>query len=113
MKLSPIVNFVANRVNDGYLKLDTLFQNDSGMKALEEIRTILVDSDISPFEVIHSGLVKILLNYLTVVSSRDKNLRENQLRVFLNVFLGAPVSLRSTTSTSVYGLFLIYTCSSL
>ena len=47
------------------------------------------DSDVSPFEIIHSGLVEKLLTYITV---SDPQLRDLRLRKFLHVFLGCPVS---------------------
>lgn len=72
-----------------------LLQGDGGKMALTEIRTILVDSDISPFEVIHSGLVSKLLQFLTSTSNQEKFTRDMHLRIFLNVFLNTPVSIIS------------------
>jgi E3 ubiquitin-protein ligase TRIP12 len=61
------------------------------MAALEELRSIVMESDISPFEVNHSGLIRAILQYITqpdiaVVGSRDQ-----RLRTFLRVFAGCPV----------------------
>lgn len=57
-----------------------------------------MDSDISSFEVIHSGLVKKLLLYLTVSeagSSFFGNIeRDDRLRAFLHIFMGTPVSIK-------------------
>lgn len=45
-------------------------QPDRAIPALREIGDIVRESDISPFEVIHSGLVRALLTYLTASSSQ-------------------------------------------
>lgn len=58
-------------------------------EALIELRDILMDSDISPFEVNHSGLIKALLSYLA--NTEGVLDREERLRIFLNVFAGCPV----------------------
>lgn len=58
-------------------------------EALLDLRDILMDSDISPFEVNHSGLIKALLSYLADVDGPFD--REQRLRIFLNVFAGCPV----------------------
>jgi len=44
---------------------------------------------MSPFEIIHSGLVTALMSYLT---GSDVVQRDNRLRKFLRVFLSLPVS---------------------
>ena len=62
---------------------------DADQKALAEIAVIMRDSDVSPFEVIHSGLVAKLVAYLT---HSEITLRDARLRRFLHVFLGCPVS---------------------
>ena len=50
---------------------------------LEQIRRIVADSDVSSFEILHSGLVRALLRYLTDESgAQDRNTR---LRTFLQV----------------------------
>ena len=65
-------------------------QEDSGLDALQEISVIVKESDISPFEVIHSGLVSKLLAYLTTMSGAAP--RDVRIRRFLHVFLNCPVS---------------------
>ena len=55
------------------------------------------DSDVSLFEVIHSGLMGKLIDYLV---TNDMNLRDLRIRRFLHVFLQCPVSI---TYTSVFG----------
>ena len=67
-----------------------LLQEDSGIECLLEIATIVKESDIKPFEVIHSGLIKHLLEYLTITSGTVN--RDVRIRRFLHVFLGCPVS---------------------
>lgn len=57
-------------------------------EALIELRDILMDSDISPFEVNHSGLIKALLSYLA--NTEGVLDRDERLRIFLNVFAGCP-----------------------
>ncbi|KAF7490102.1 E3 ubiquitin-protein ligase TRIP12 [Sarcoptes scabiei] len=58
-------------------------------KGLSLIRSILLDSDLSSFELIHSGLVKALILFL--VSKENSQIkRESNIRTFLNSFLGAP-----------------------
>lgn len=54
-----------------------------------ELRDILMDSDISPFEVNHSGLIKALLSYLATADGVID--RDERLRIFLNVFAGCPL----------------------
>lgn len=66
------------------------FQAEDSLTALEELRDIVITSDISPFEVNHSGLVKSLLDFLTRVDD-SVTCRENRLRRFLHVFAGCPV----------------------
>ncbi|XP_059173399.1 E3 ubiquitin-protein ligase TRIP12-like [Physella acuta] len=63
-------------------------QGDSGLDCLLEIATIMRESDVSPFEVIHSGLISQLLEYLTSTSG-DVN-RDIRIRRFLHVFLNFP-----------------------
>lgn len=53
----------------------------SAKGTLEQIRRIVSDSDVSSFEILHSGLVKCLLRYLTS-SGKD---RDDRLRTFLEV----------------------------
>lgn len=92
------------------------------VQALREISRIVTESDISPFEVIHSGLVRCLLNYLTASENSTLSLthdgtilttigglssstengsptsinvstpRDTRLRNFLHVFLGCSLN---------------------
>jgi E3 ubiquitin-protein ligase TRIP12 len=80
----------------------------NGERCLKEIQSILVENDISPFEVCQSGLVASLLTYLsrpdnatlthpshttTPTSGQDHDVgRMTRVRTFLHVFVGAPKS---------------------
>lgn len=68
-----------------------MFQVDSGVECLEEISSIVSESDVSSFEIQHSGLVKQLLLYLTSNSERDTISRDERIKRFLHVFFGCPV----------------------
>src|SRR6218665_831290 len=56
---------------------------------LQQVASILSLNDVSPFEVIHSGLIKQLPSYFTSLSSEMRGAR---LRTFVQVFVGQPVS---------------------
>lgn len=68
-----------------------LSQVDGGMECLVEISSIVSESDVSSFEIQHSGLVKQLLVYLTSNTDRDLLSRDVRLKRFLHVFSGCPV----------------------
>ena len=75
----PALN-ILSRLTAAIQKLST---HECG-EALKDLREILIESDISPFEVNHSGLIKALLNYFAIEDGQfDRNQR---LRIFLNVF---------------------------
>ena len=74
-----------------------ILQKDHGLKILQEIGNILANSDVSPFEILHSGLVGKLLSYLTSGSDRDGVGREGRIKRCLHVFLNCPVSTMSET----------------
>nr|XP_018917455.1 PREDICTED: E3 ubiquitin-protein ligase TRIP12 isoform X1 [Bemisia tabaci]XP_018917456.1 PREDICTED: E3 ubiquitin-protein ligase TRIP12 isoform X1 [Bemisia tabaci] len=78
---------ILSRLTLAINKLDN--QAEDSLTALEELRDIVITSDISPFEVNHSGLVKSLLDFLTRVDD-SVICRENRLRRFLHVFAGCP-----------------------
>lgn len=67
-------------------------QVDGGMECLVEISSIVSESDVSSFEIQHSGLVKQLLVYLTSSTDGDLLSRDVRLKRFLRVFAGCPVS---------------------
>ncbi|XP_077422788.1 E3 ubiquitin-protein ligase TRIP12 isoform X2 [Vanacampus margaritifer] len=66
-------------------------QVDGGLECLSEISGIVSESDVSSFEIQHSGLVKQLLLYLTSHTDRDLLSRDLRLKRFLHVFIGSPV----------------------
>jgi hypothetical protein len=70
-----------------------LFQPTESLAALEELRSIVMESDISPFEVNHSGLIQAILQYITQPDNPVMGPRDQRLRTFLYVFAGCPVSL--------------------
>ncbi|KAJ3590107.1 hypothetical protein NHX12_008061, partial [Muraenolepis orangiensis] len=66
-------------------------QVDGGVECLVEISGIVSESDVSSFEIQHSGLVKQLLLYLTSNTDRHVVGRDVRLKRFLNVFFGCPL----------------------
>ncbi|XP_075057746.1 E3 ubiquitin-protein ligase TRIP12 isoform X8 [Mixophyes fleayi] len=66
-------------------------QVDGGVECLVEIRSIVSESDVSSFEIQHSGFVKQLLLYLTSKSEKDIVSRDIRLKRFLHVFFGSPL----------------------
>lgn len=80
-----------------------------GERCLKEIQSILMENDISPFEVVQSGLVPSLLSYLTkpdpevghsahpttpnsTQGQEHEVGRMTRVRAFLHVFMGCPRS---------------------
>jgi E3 ubiquitin-protein ligase TRIP12 len=82
----PALTILA-RLTAAIQKLDGSY--DNCLKALEELRNILLESDISPFEVNHSGLIKSMLGYMT--NENGNVSRNDRLRSFLYVFAGLPL----------------------
>ncbi|EDL02177.1 thyroid hormone receptor interactor 12, isoform CRA_g [Mus musculus] len=66
-------------------------QVDGGAECLVEIRSIVSESDVSSFEIQHSGFVKQLLLYLTSKNEKDAVGREIRLKRFLHVFFSSPL----------------------
>ncbi|XP_010136332.1 PREDICTED: E3 ubiquitin-protein ligase TRIP12 isoform X1 [Buceros rhinoceros silvestris] len=66
-------------------------QMDGGTECLVEIRSIVSESDVSSFEIQHSGFVKQLLLYLTSKSEKDAVSRDIRLKRFLHVFFSSPL----------------------
>lgn len=83
-----------------------VFQVDSGVECLEEISNIVSESDVSSFEIQHSGLVKQLLLYLTSNSERDTVSRDERIKRFLHVFFSCPVS--QTVNCCVFFICLFF-----
>jgi len=63
---------------------------DEMLSALTELRDIVLESDISPFEMNYSGLIKALLNYLTTTDAPGN--RYDRLRMFWKLFAESTVS---------------------
>uniref|UniRef100_A0A1B0C8C6 E3 ubiquitin-protein ligase n=2 Tax=Lutzomyia longipalpis TaxID=7200 RepID=A0A1B0C8C6_LUTLO len=57
--------------------------------ALHDLQRILIESDISPFEVNYSGLIKAMLNFMA--NEQGIVSRDDRLRAFLHVFAGLPL----------------------
>ncbi|XP_014733358.1 PREDICTED: E3 ubiquitin-protein ligase TRIP12 isoform X6 [Sturnus vulgaris] len=66
-------------------------QVDGGTECLVEIRSIVSESDVSSFEIQHSGFVKQLLLYLTSKSEKEAVSRDIRLKRFLHVFFSSPL----------------------
>lgn len=67
-----------------------LLQSTKMSDALRELRSVVVESDISSFEVNHSGLIGALLGFLTDVDGYSLS-RDERLRWFIHVFAECPV----------------------
>lgn len=78
---------VLERLSSILLKLNGSYHDC--LDALLELKTILLESDISPFEVNHSGLIKAMLNYMTSETGLVE--RDARLRSFMHVFAGLPL----------------------
>jgi E3 ubiquitin-protein ligase TRIP12 len=78
---------ILSRLTAAIQKLEGNYENC--LKALEELRNILLESDISPFEVNHSGLIKAMLNFMT--NENGNVSRNDRLRLFLHVFANMPL----------------------
>ncbi|XP_046804941.1 E3 ubiquitin-protein ligase TRIP12 isoform X4 [Lucilia cuprina] len=80
------------------------------LEALLELKTILLESDISPFEVNHSGLIKAMLNFMTAEEGIVE--RDARLRAFMHVFAGLPlepmvkVGILPNIDASAFGAFV-------
>ena len=59
-------------------------------KALRDIANIIAKGDVSPFEMVHSGLITKLYQYLTDDLSIPND-RPERLKQFLNIFINIPI----------------------
>ncbi|PSN54376.1 hypothetical protein C0J52_11316 [Blattella germanica] len=84
----PAMN-VLSRLTQAINKLQA--QPNESLTALEELRSIVMESDISPFEVNHSGLIRAILQYVTQPDGPLMGSRDQRLRTFLHVFAGCPL----------------------
>ncbi|XP_065056615.1 E3 ubiquitin-protein ligase TRIP12-like [Rhopilema esculentum] len=72
---------------------DLSLTRDTGIAALKEISDVLKeknDHGASAFEILHSGLIKSLLRYLTIDRPDNAVQRNIRIKRFLHVFLGCP-----------------------
>lgn len=86
-----------NTLNRLSLAVESLNRMDS-TSALEDIKSLILSSDISPFELIHSGIVHCLATFLTQEdndSSGTTISRNERIRMFLAVFMGTSKTLLS------------------
>ncbi|XP_063973938.1 E3 ubiquitin-protein ligase TRIP12 isoform X1 [Diachasmimorpha longicaudata] len=68
---------------------------DEMLSALTELRDIVLESDISPFEMNYSGLIKALLNHLTTTEAPGN--RYDRLRMFWKLFAESTLQQDSNT----------------
>ncbi|XP_037942142.1 E3 ubiquitin-protein ligase TRIP12 isoform X3 [Teleopsis dalmanni] len=83
---------VLQRLSAIIFKLSSSFHEC--LEALLELKTILLESDISPFEVNHSGLIKAMINFMTCEEGIVE--RDARLRAFMHVFAGLPLEKMTT-----------------
>jgi len=69
-------------------------QVSSDLACLRQISSIISDSDVSSFEIIHSGLITKLISYLTSLTPDQRSCRNDRIRVFLHIFASCPVRSR-------------------
>lgn len=75
---------ILSRLTCAIQKLDG--NSNDCLLALQELRNILIESDISPFEVNHSGLIKAMISFMS--NENGVVARNDRLRAFLHVFAG-------------------------
>lgn len=75
---------ILSRLTCAIQKLDG--NSNDCLLALQELRNILIESDISPFEVNHSGLIKAMISFMS--NDAGSVTRDDRLRAFLHVFAG-------------------------
>ena len=82
-----IIHRLAAAVDILHVGKDTL----ENTKALRDIANIIAKGDVSPFEMVHSGLITKLFQYLTDDLSIPND-RPERLKRFLNIFINIPVA---------------------
>jgi E3 ubiquitin-protein ligase TRIP12 len=81
-----IINRLASAVDSLHVGKD---QIENG-KSLLDIANIIAKGDVSPFEMVHSGLITKLFQYLTDDISIPND-RPARLKQFLNIFINLPL----------------------
>lgn len=82
-----------NRINAAM----DIFAKGKDLQALRELKSVLMEGDISPFELIHCGIIKKLMHYLTHTETGDND-RDARIRRFFHVFLGTPADANTVIS---------------
>ncbi|XP_055587415.1 E3 ubiquitin-protein ligase TRIP12 [Uranotaenia lowii] len=86
------------RLTGAIQKLES--NRDHCLLALKELRDILIESDISPFEVNHSGLIRAMLSFMATEDNQQQQVeRADRLRMFLHVFANLPLDRNYSSST--------------
>jgi E3 ubiquitin-protein ligase TRIP12 len=80
-----IINRLASAVDILQVGKDNL----ENTKALRDIANIIAKGDVTPFEMVHSGLITKLFQYLTDDISVSND-RLERLKLFLNIFINLP-----------------------
>jgi E3 ubiquitin-protein ligase TRIP12 len=80
-----IINRLAAAIDILHVGKDTA----ENTKALRDIANIIAKGDVTPFEMVHSGLITKLFQYLTDDISIPND-RLERLKLFLNVFINLP-----------------------
>ncbi|CAF2098013.1 unnamed protein product [Rotaria magnacalcarata] len=80
-----IIHRLATAVNTLHVGKD----HAENTKALRDIANIITKGDVTPFEMVHSGLITKLFQYLTDHTS-SPNDRLDRLKLFLNIFISIP-----------------------
>jgi E3 ubiquitin-protein ligase TRIP12 len=80
-----IINRLASAVDTLHVGKDTT----ENTKALRDMANIIAKGDVTPFEMVHSGLITKLFQYLTDDISIPND-RLERLKLFLNVFINLP-----------------------
>lgn len=76
--------------------------NKDYLKSLNNIKNILVEGDISSFELIHSGLIQKLTTFLTSTETSNKQPdREARICLFLHVFINSPIDSNQLTTNCI------------
>jgi len=75
--------------------------NKEYLKSLNNIKNILLDGDISSFELIHSGLLQKLTIFLADNEKNNDIEREKRICIFLNVFINSPLDPNEITKNCI------------
>lgn len=67
-------------------------ENKQYLKSLKSLKNILIEGDLSSFELINSGLIQKLTVFLTATGDKGELEREKRICIFLNVFIKSPLN---------------------